>query len=111
MMINGLKLTMPGDVLKAKVATRIREHEAALERYRADLQVDPKEQTDEHPWLPEHILENMIDERLDRIAALTLIYDHVSPGETYLLDKSDLQFAEMLPPPPAPEWPICMGRR
>lgn len=110
-MIDGLKLTMPGDVLKAKVANRIRQIEAAVERYRADLKMDPKDQTEDHPCLPEHILEDEIDERLDRIAALTLIYDHVSSGETYLLDKSDLQFAEILPPPPEPEWPICMARR
>lgn len=110
-MIDGLKLTMPGDVLKAKVANRIRQIEAAVERYRADLKMDPKDQTDDHPCLPEHILKDEIDERLDRIAALTLIYDHVSSGETYLLDKSDLQFAEILPPPPEPEWPICMARR
>lgn len=110
-MIDGLKLTMPGDVLKARIAGRIRLHESALERYRADLKMDPKDQTDEHPWLPDHILESMIDERRDRIAALTLIRDHVVSAETYLLDKSDLQFAEMLPPPPEPEWPVCMGRR
>lgn len=110
-MIDGLKLTMPGDVLKAKLANRIRQIEAVVERYRADLKMDPKDQTEDHPCLPEHILENEIDERLKRIAALTLIYDHVSSGETYLLDKADLQFAEMLPPPPEPEWPICMARR
>ena len=110
-MIDGLKLIMQGEALKAKVAKRIRQHETAVERYRADLKMDPKDQTEEHPLLPEHMLEDMIDERLERIAALTLIYDHVSPGETYLLDQADLQFAEMLPPPPEPEWPICMARR
>lgn len=110
-MIDGLKLTMPGDVLKARVAGRIRLHESAVERYRADLKMDPKDQTEEHPLLPDHILESMIDERLDRIAALTLIRDHVISAETYLLDKSDLQFAEMLPPPPEPEWPEFLARR
>lgn len=110
-MIDGLKLTMPGDVLKARVAKRIRQHESAVERYREDMTMDPKDQTDDHPWLPDHMLESMIDERLDRIAALTLIRDHVVSAETYLLDKADLQFAEMLPPPPEPAWPICMARR
>lgn len=110
-MIDGLKLTMPGDVLKARVAGRIRLHESAVERYRADLKMDPKDQSDERPLLPDHILESMIDERLDRIAALTLIRDHVVSGETYLLDKSDLQFAEMLPPPPEPEWPDFLARQ
>jgi hypothetical protein len=57
------------------------------------------------------MLENMIDERLERIAALTLIRDHIVANETYLLDRGDLQFAELLPPPPEPEWPICMARR
>jgi hypothetical protein len=53
----------------------------------------------------------MIDERLERIAALTLIRNHIVANETYLLDRGDLQFAELLPPPPEPEWPICMARR
>lgn len=79
-MINGLKLTMHGEALKARVAERIGRLEAA----------GGCEQ---------------------RIASLTLIRDHIVPGEVYLLDQKDLQFAELLPPPPEPEWPICMGRR
>lgn len=34
------------------------------------------------------MLEDMIDERLERIAALRLIRDHIQQGETYLLDKA-----------------------
>jgi hypothetical protein len=41
-MIDGLKLTLQGEVLKARVAKRIRQHEVALERYRADLTMDPE---------------------------------------------------------------------
>jgi hypothetical protein len=110
-MIDGLKLLMRGEELRTRVSERIERLQAAVEQYRKDLEMDPKDQTDEHPWLPEHILENMIDEREDRIHALTLIRDHVVSNEQYLLDQADLQFAELLPPPPAPEWPICMGRR
>ena len=110
-MIHGLRLVMRGDELRGHVSDRIEQLEAAVRQYREDLKMDPKDQTDEHPWLPEHILESMIDEREDRIYALTLIRDHVVPEEQYLLDQQDLQFAEMLPPPPQPEWPICMARR
>ena len=110
-MIDGLRLVMRGEELQAKVSERIERLEAAVKQYRDDLKMDPKEQTDEHPWLPEHILESMIEEREDRIHALTLIRDHLVPGESYLLDQRDLQFAELLPAPPPPEWPVCLGRR
>src|SRR5262245_42976515 len=109
-MIHGLKLTIPAEELREALTARIEQLEEAVGRYRADLEMDPKDQTDEHPWLPENILENMIDERLGRIAGLELIRDHIVSGEIYLLDKSDLQFAELLPPP-EPEPPICMARR
>jgi hypothetical protein len=52
-MINGLKLTVQGEVLKDSVAKRIRQHEEVVDRYRADLVMDPKDQTEDHPWLPE----------------------------------------------------------
>ena len=110
-MTHGLRLMMRGDELRAHVSERIAQLEAAVQRYRDDLKMDPKDQTDEHPWLPEHILESMIDEREDRIHALELIRDHVVADEQYLLDRHDLQFAEMLPPPPQPEWPTCLARR
>jgi len=110
-MIDGLKLSMKGEELRSRVDEQIERLQAAVDRYRADLQMDPKDQTDEHPWLPEHILESMIDEREDRIAALTLIRDHVVATEEYRLSQSDLQFAELLPPPPIPEPPICLRRR
>lgn len=111
-MIDGLKLRMSGDVLKAKLAQRIRALEEDVERHRAEIEANAKGEGDveEYP-MPDRVLENMIDDRLDRIAALTLIYDHVSSAEIYLLDKSDLQFAEMLPTPPEPEWPVCLARR
>ncbi len=109
--IDGLKLCMSGEELRSLVSERIARLEAAVATYRADLKMDPKDQTDEHPWLPEHILESMIDEREDRIHALSLIRDHVVAEERYLLSQADLQFAELLPAPPPPEQPICMGRR
>lgn len=110
-MIDGLKLLMTGEQLRSHVTQRIERLDAAVAQYRADLAMDPKDQTEEHPWLPEHILESMIDEREDRIQALSLIRDHIVADEQYLLTQSDLQFAELLPPPPQPDWPVCLGRR
>jgi hypothetical protein len=49
----------------------------------------------------------LINERLERIAALALIRDHIVANETYLLDKGDLQFAGLLPPPPEPSGPFA----
>ncbi len=110
-MIDGLKLTMQGDALREMVEERIAAHERAVARYRENLAMDPKDQTDDNPCLPDHLLENMIDEREASISALTLIRDHIVPGEAYRLDKRDLQFADLLPPDPQPEPPICLGRR
>lgn len=110
-MIDGLKLTMRGDAVRDRVAEKIARLERAAESRREDLKMEPKDQTDDHPWLPEHIVENVIEELEERIAALTLIRDHLVPDEIYLLDQADLQFAELLPPPPEPQWPVCMGRR
>ena len=109
-MIDGLKLQVRGDDLKSRVEKRIERLERAVERYRKDQEMDPKNQTDEHPWLPDHILESMIDDREERIAALELIRDHLVTDETYLLSEQDLQFAELLPRPDPPELPICRYR-
>ena len=110
-MIDGLKLLMRGEELRTRVSEKIERLQAAVEEYRKDLETDSEDQTEEQTWLPEHILEKMIDEREDRIHALTLIRDHVVSDEQYLLNQADLQFAELLPPPPVPDWPICTGRR
>ena len=109
-MIHGLRLMMRGEELREHASEQIGRLEAAVKQYQKDLEMDPKDQTDEHPCLPEHILESMIDECEKRIRALALIRDHVVADEQYLLDQQDLQFAEMLPPTPPPEL-ICMGRR
>lgn len=110
-MVEGLRISVKGKRVKAAIAKRIKRLEAAISRYRDDLKMDPKDQTDERPLLPDHMLENMIEEREDEIAALAMFRDNLVDAEVYLLAKQDMEFAHMIPPPPEPEPFVCMGRR
>lgn len=76
-MIDGLKLTMTGEQLIARLDERIRFHEASTARE---------------------------ESRRARVAALTLIRDHVVGDEVYRLGEYDLRFADLLP---EEEWLDC----
>ena len=76
-MIEGLKLTMTGQQLIARLDERIRFHQSSAAR----------EET-----------------REARLAALTLIRDHVQSDEVYRLGEYDLRFADLLP---EEDWMDC----
>ena len=76
-MIEGLKLTMTGEQLITRLEERIRFHETSTARE---------------------------ESRRARVAALTLIRDHLVAGEVYRLGEYDLRFADLLP---EDEWTDC----
>jgi hypothetical protein len=76
-MIDGLKLTMTGSQLIAKLEERIRFHETSPARE---------------------------DVKQARVAALSLIRDHVVVDEVYRLGEYDLRLADLLPDE---EWLDC----
>ena len=96
-MIDGLKLTLPGDRLRAMLDRRIRWHVARADSYARELE-RPGEQADAAlRLLPEHILEHERDDHADRADMLKLIQAHIVPEETYLLGERDLRFGDLLP--------------
>ena len=99
-MIDGLKLTMTGALLKGKVAERIQDHQDTIRKYRKAMARTPDEETEDTPGLPEHMCEYEIDCCEYSIEKLTLILDHLRDDESYLLGRRDLRFAELLPEPP-----------
>lgn len=76
-MIEGLKLTMTGETLIAKLNERIRVYETSSEREEL---------------------------RRARVEALTLIRDHIVLDEVYRLGEYDLRFADLLP---EEDWVDC----
>ena len=99
-MIEGLKLTMTGEEIRAALDARIRIHERREAHWRHEAERTPESQTEEHPLLPEEMCENEADEERWRMDVLTFIRDHVDASEVYRLDPHDLVFGELLPEKP-----------
>jgi hypothetical protein len=89
-MIDGLKVTMTGEELRAHFAGRIAMHQRTAEMLQKDLK-DPECQ------LPEHILEYEVERARERAAVLAFMREHIVELEVYLLGKTDLEFAELVP--------------
>lgn len=100
-MIEGLKLTMTGVELRAKLDERIQSHARNATHYAKLLkEPDPK---DEEPF-PESVMEGEIEKAHDQIETLTLIRDYIIADEVYRLGEFDLRFADLLP---EPDWMHC----
>jgi hypothetical protein len=98
-MIDGLKLTFTGDELRRRLQNRIERHRAQAERLEADFRGDG-EPDEDAVQLPEHMLEEMLEEHEWRAKVLEFIQAHIEEGETYRLGRDDLEFGELLPPIP-----------
>jgi hypothetical protein len=99
--IEGLKLTMTGVELRAKLDERIQAHARTAAHYARLLkEPDPK---DEEPF-PESVMEGEIEKAHDQIETLTLIRDYIIADEVYRLGEFDLRFADLLP---EPDWMGC----
>jgi hypothetical protein len=99
--IEGLKLTMTGQQLIAKLDDRIEWHNDHIIDYRKHLKTAVP--TDECP-LPESVLEGEIDRSSNQVRILNLIRNHIVPDEIYRLGEFDLRFADLLP---EEEWYDC----
>lgn len=98
-MIDGLKLTMTGEEIRALLERRIERHNRSAERWKREQSRTPEEQTDEHP-LPEEMCENEEERHEWRADVLEFIREHIEPAETYRLGAADLEFGELLPEKP-----------
>ena len=100
-MIDGLKLAMRGDEVTALLDERI-------ERLRAIIGIKldaiagnaPPPRTDYVTQVPAEVVEDEIRQHDHRIRVLTMVRDHILGGETYLIGRKDLEFADLLPEPP-----------
>ena len=101
-MIDGLKLAMRGDEVTALLNERI-------ERLRAIIGIKldaiagnaPPPRTDYVTQVPAEVVDDEIRQHEHRIRVLTMVRDHILGGETYLIGRKDLEFADLLPEPPS----------
>jgi hypothetical protein len=99
-MIDGLKLTMTGEEIRALLDERIRCHEQRVERWKREMARTPEEQTIEEPLLPDEMCENEAERHEWRVEVLTFLREHIEPLEVYRVGQHDLEFGELLPEKP-----------
>lgn len=95
-MIDGLKLTISGEELRALLQAQIRHHQQSAELWTRDQTTDD----DDTPDLPEEMCSNEAERHAWRAEVLEFIHAHVEPTETYRLGLADLEFGELLPERP-----------
>ena len=99
-MIDGFKLTIPGDKLHALLEQRIEQHKRCEDRWAREQTRTAADQTDDEPLLPDDMCRNEHERHAWRIEVLTFLRDHIDRGETYRLGETDLEFGELLPAAP-----------
>jgi hypothetical protein len=105
-MIDGLKLTMTGTQLIAKLDERIAGYEQDARAHRKSAEEAKAKGASNVEAFVRHTDIGRIEQRID---ALTLIRDHIVLDEVYRLGEYDLKFADLLP---EEEWMDCgcLGR-
>jgi hypothetical protein len=99
-MIDGLKLTIPGEEVRRLLERRMENHRQRAHWWTREQARTPEEQTKDQPLLPEHICENEAERHEWRAAVLGFIRDRIESGEIYRLAEADLHFGELLPEKP-----------
>ena len=99
-MIDGLKLTLPGEELRMRLEQGVQRHEREASRWTRETLRGEEDATDGAPLLPEEMCEHEAERHTWRAAVLEFIRDHIDAGETYRLGAADLEYAELLPEKP-----------
>ena len=99
-MIDGLKLTIPGEELRTLMEAQIQYHEQSAARWTREQERTSADETDDAPLLPDHLCEHEADWHGWRAEVLAFIRDHIEAGETYRLAATDLECGELLPRAP-----------
>ena len=100
-MIDGLKVALTGEQIRKLIEQRAAEHRRLVTRWEREASRTSEEQTEDAPLLPQHLCESEIERHKWRADFLTFLHDHLDPAEVYRLSEMDLEFAELLPSPPA----------
>jgi hypothetical protein len=99
-MIEGLRLTIPGEDLRRLLAQRIADHRRCADRWKREQTRTEEDQTEERPLLPEHMCENEAERHEWRAKVLEFIRDRIESTEVYRVGEADLHFGELLPEKP-----------
>ena len=99
-MIDGLQVTITGQEIRRLLDERIVEHTATAARWERETSRTAEDETEDAPLLPEHMCENEAKRERWRVGVLTFLRDHLEPSESYRLEMSDLEEAELLPARP-----------
>jgi hypothetical protein len=99
-MINGLRLAMSGDEIILALNERIEQYRSSI-RFKRDEIEGKVERPQGMAWeVPAEAVEEEILIEQHRMHTLMMIREHILEGQTYLIDRRDLAFAELLPQPP-----------
>lgn len=101
-MIDGLKLAMTGEEVLLSLNERIGRYRSLIQ-FRQD-EIDGKVEPSPGPRceVPAETIEEEILQHRHRMHILMMIRDHILRGETYLISRRDMEFAELFPDPPGP---------
>ena len=105
-MIDGLKVTLTGEELRARLDERVKDHEreAAWYKRRATSQSREDRQDgdddEDEIVLPEHMCDFERELHEWRAEVLAYLRDHLDASEVYRLGEADLEFGELLPEKP-----------
>jgi hypothetical protein len=99
-MIDGLRLTIPGDELRRLLEERVHDHRRRAEWWKREQARTPDQQTEEEPLLPDQMCANEAERHEWRAEVLAFMRDHTDSAELYRLAGDDLAFAELLPEKP-----------
>ena len=105
-MIDGFKVTLTSDELRAHLAKRIDAYRDKAQRRRVELQGP-----DTRHALPTDLVQHDIDRAEQLADAFAFMREHVSGGEIFLLGKEDLEFVEVLPDDQGDMIPTVLYRR
>jgi hypothetical protein len=99
-MIEGLKLTMPGEDIRRLLKERAQEHRDRADRWTRERARTKEDETEDEPLLPDHMCVNEADEHEWRAEVLDFVAERIEHGEIYRLTRADLEWGELLPEKP-----------
>jgi hypothetical protein len=105
-MVNGFKVTLTSDELRAHLAKRIDAYRAKAQRRRQELN-----EPDGRRALPADLVQHDIDRAEQLADAFAFMREHLTGGEIFMLGKDDLEFVEVLPDEQDDVIPTFMYRR
>lgn len=99
-MIDGLKVMLTGEELRAVLDERAATHRASAAHWDREAKRTFADEAEDPPLLPQHICQNEAARQEWRASVLTFVRDRVDALEVYRLGLADLEFIEVLPAEP-----------